>query len=112
MEGFQNKIEAEIAELTRQIEAKRDILESKKGIVEEKDIVRQVVGEKISSSVPAYTPKPASSLKDTGTSYLDAADEQTANIVNGLLEKVFSEGMESALKQADLNDPYIIDAFH
>lgn len=113
MEGYQNKIEAEIAELTKQIEAKRNILESQKGIIEEKDIVRQAVGERIASSLPSYTPKTASvTKKDESGSYLDSADENTANTVNSLLEKFFSGDIELAMKQAELSDPYIVDAFH
>lgn len=113
IEGFQNNIEAEIAELTKQIEEKRRSLESKKGIVQEKDVVRQVLGEKIGSSVPSFTPQSTSVARnDDSKSYLDSTDENTVNIVNALLERVFSEGMDSAMKQTELNDPYIIDAFH
>lgn len=112
MEQFKNTIEAEIAELTKQIEAKRSILESERGIVEEKDAVRQVVGEKISEAVPSFVPKAVSTKDDDNKSYLDSADEDTTNIINGLLEKVFSEGIATAIKYAEMNDPYIIDAFH
>lgn len=109
---MENKIEAEIAELTKQIESKRRVLESKKGFIEEKDLVRQAVGEKISAAVPTYTPRAASVTTTNAKSYLDSADEDTANMVNELLQKVFSEGMALAMKQVKLNDPYIIDMFH
>ncbi|HBM46131.1 MAG: hypothetical protein UT05_C0003G0096 [Parcubacteria group bacterium GW2011_GWF2_38_76] len=113
MEGYQNKIEAEIAELTKQIENKRHILESEKGFVEEKEIIRQAVGEKMSETSPSYVPSTSGTkTNDTVGSYLDSADENTTNVVNSLLEKVFSTSMESAMKDAMLNEPYVIDMFH
>lgn len=111
----QSKIELEIADLTKQIEAKRKILEASKGIIEEKEVVRQAVGEKISENSPQFTQKSASPAKKTGgnsVSYLDSADEETSDIVNGLLGIVFSSGIEIAIKEAEKQEPYIMDAFH
>jgi hypothetical protein len=112
MEHFKNTIEAEIAELTKQIEIKRRVLESEKGIIEEKDVVRQAVGEKISEEIVSFQPQKKTTKSDDGKSYLDSVDEDTAHIINGLLEKFFSEGPRVAIKYAEMNDPYIIDAFH
>lgn len=110
----QSVIESEIAELTKQIEAKRTVLEQTKGLIEEKEIVRQVVGEKISEASSVATPPPkVSSPKSSGKgSYLDSADEETTEIVNALLAIVFSKGIDVAIKEAQQQPPYILDAFH
>lgn len=109
----QGKIEAEIAELTKQIEAKRRVLESDNGIIEEKEFVRSAVAEKISEITPQFNVQKTSSIKnDNKISYLDNADEETSETVNGLLEIVFSKGIEDAIKEAEKQEPYIMDAFH
>lgn len=109
----QGKIEAEIAELTKQIEAKRRVLESDNGIIEEKEFVRSAVAEKISEIIPQFnTPRTSSVKNDNKISYLDSADEETSETVNGLLEIVFSKGIEDAIKEAEKQEPYIMDAFH
>lgn len=109
-------IEAEIAELSKQIEQKRNLLESQKGIIEEKELVRTAIGEKISSRPVASSPSPASvstsKFSVSATSYLDSVDESTEQEINRLLSIVFEKGMEEAIKEAEKGDAFIIDAFH
>jgi hypothetical protein len=119
-----NSIEAEIAELSQKIAEKRKELESSKGIVEEREVVKSAIGEKISNNVPqavsaalsatgantkasgAGTPPPA------GKSYLDYIDEESRAIVEDLVESVFVNGLEKTLKGLEMQEPYIIDVFH
>ena len=113
----QNKIEAEIAELAKQIDAKRRVLEDQKGMIEDKEIVRQAVGEKINQNIPQVSPAaagaPAKSAAKTGvTSYLDSVDEETEAEVNRLLQIVFSKGIDAAVSEAEKDDPFLMDAFH
>ena len=48
-------VEAEIAQLSREIEAKRHLLEASRGIVEEKELIRATVSEKFSPPAPLPT---------------------------------------------------------
>lgn len=111
----QNKIEQEIAELSKQIEQKRNLLESQKGIIEEKEVVREVLGEKIkqvSPVPPASSPAGTTAKPGVGTSYLDSVDPETEAEVNRLLGIVFSKGIEAAISEAERDDAYLMDAFH
>lgn len=109
---MENRIEQEIADLTKQIEAKRRILESEKGIIEEKEIVRDVVAEKISGSIPSFSSQKSQIKNDKSISYLDNVDSETEETVNGLISIAFSKGIEAAIKEAENYDAYIMDAFH
>ena len=131
-EFSKNNIEAEIAELSAKIAEKRRQLEAGNGIVEERsldpardrELVRSALGEKISSAVPQTAPAsttvtaPLSAPAATGTavpagkSYLDYLDEESRATVQALVDSVFAEGLEKTLKQLEMQEPFIIDAFH
>ncbi len=114
MEGDpQNKIESEIAELTKQIEEKRRILESNKGIIEEKEIVRQAIGEKIAESTSAPRSSSVKPITLSGTSsYLDSVDKETEEKVNSLLQIFTKKGLKAAIKELEGADFFVVDAFH
>lgn len=119
MEGpFQNKIEAEIAELASQIEAKRKLLESEKGLVEEKEVLKSAVGEKMSQGVPSFSARQNTSSASSGTqsssgsSYLDSVGSEVEAEVNSLLSVVFEKGIDEAIKRASSSSPLVLDAFH
>ena len=120
-------IEAEIAQLSRQIEEKRRILESRHGIIEGKELVRHVVAEKIgeamgqavtaaaASDPQAATPTPAtptSSTSPTTPTYLDTLDDDAVLKINGLIQALFENGIEKTIKTVVEEDPFILDAFH
>lgn len=120
-EGAQ--IEAEIAELSKAIEAKRALLEASKGIVpESKDVVREVVRERVYSGETAPPAPPVAAAQtddatdDSGSSdadsYLDSLDQESIAKVNHLVELVSSEGISKSIEAAKKEDPYILDAFH
>ena len=123
-----NNIEAEIAALSEKIVEKRRELEASRGVVEERELVKSVVGEKISavqkSAPPVFSIQPGSSSLqhpvDTGVkfpppagvSYLDYLDEESRVEVGRLVESVFVNGLEKTLKTLEWEEPFIIDAFH
>ncbi|OHB25088.1 MAG: hypothetical protein A2542_00120 [Parcubacteria group bacterium RIFOXYD2_FULL_52_8] len=122
-------VEAEIAQLAKQIEAKRRLLESEHGIVDEKDAVRHVVAEKFGEAVgqlsgaaaaaaaagspvsPAPT-GPTVSTSKTATTYLDTLDDDTVAKINALIASVFEHGLEKTIKTVVEEDPFVLDAFH
>jgi hypothetical protein len=125
----QNIIEAEIAQLSKEIEDKRRQLESQRGITGEstgdKELVRAVMAEKIfpaqPSSAPAATqttaaqaivPPPPPPKPAAGVSYLDSLDANAVETVNMLINKAFSGGLTKAISKAQEETPYILDAFH
>lgn len=119
-----SNIEAEIAELSEKIAAKRKQLEASSGIVEERELVKSVLGEKISNTVPQTSPvvsdlgatatKSTSTAKvvPAGKSYLDYLDEESRAEVEQMVGLVFSDGLEKTLKILEMKEPFIIDAFH
>ena len=123
-----NNIEAEIAELSQKIAEKRKQLEQGAGIVEERsldpargrELVKAVMGEKISNAIPQAAPMVASTaaksassaVAPAGKSYLDSLDDESRAEVEQLVEQVFTEGLEKTLKMLEFQEPFIIDAFH
>jgi hypothetical protein len=119
-----NSIEAEIAELSQKIAEKRRELEAGKGVVEEREVVKSAIGEKISNAVPqavsaalnttSTTIKPTTSGASVpaGKSYLDYLDEESRTTIEQLVESVFVNGLEKTLQGLEMQEPYIIDVFH
>jgi len=118
-----NVLELEIAELQKRIDEKKNVLERQGGIVEEKELVAGAVKEMflagqsapVSTQPVATTPATAHTTPQTidgQGSYLDHLDEQTAQIVTELIQKVPTEGIAKMVKEAELAGPYVIDAFH
>ena len=121
-----NNLEQEIADLQKMIEAKRDQLEKDGGIVEEKDLVRQSVKEmflntstpKAGQTIPSQnssaitsTPAISQTVPATG-SYLDYLDDQTAEVINGLVSQIGTKGITAVINEASAQEPFVIDAFH
>jgi hypothetical protein len=124
----QSAVEAEIRQLSQEIDAKRKLLESQKGVYEEsgsgdKELVRTALAEKIfppsaGSGQVATTTEPQAQQTapakkaDSGASYLDSLDEDTVASVNLLVGAVFTGGLKNAISKAQVQTPYILDAFH
>ncbi len=107
-------IEQEIAELSAAIEAKRAELQRENGMVpENKEILHQVVGEKIfgapSTAAPVATSTPA---KPTATSYLDDLDPDTTNKINDLIDLLPKQGLHKTIAAAKNYPAHVLDAFH
>ncbi|MBI3632109.1 MAG: hypothetical protein HY225_01540 [Candidatus Vogelbacteria bacterium] len=123
-----SNIEAEIAELSQKIAEKRKILESGAHIVEERDLVKAAVAEKLSNVVPQAQATQSTKAtvttnntqqitpivvkNDSGKSYLDFLDPESRQKVERLVEDVFTKGMEKTFKELEFEEPFVIDAFH
>ena len=110
-------IEQQIADLEQQIKDKRSSLEKLPSAVEnlpsDKEILHEVVGEKIQGNIPQYSPHaPTSSTLNQATddipSYLypDLKDK-----VQELVNIAFTKSINEAIKIASSN-PALLDAFH
>ncbi len=120
-----NGLEAEIAELSRQIEVKRQQLESERGIVSDREVVQEALADNfnvneavttteqvgLDMSVTKPTPQVAQAPV-VGQSYLDTLDDQSVTIINNLISLVPVEGIKKTIKQALAHPPFILDAFH
>lgn len=102
-------IEAEIAELSREIETKRRALEAATGIVDENRLVREAITERVYEQPPVNT-SPASI--PPATSYLDALEPAAVTKVNDLIAMIPTKGFKQAIAAARREDPHILDAFH
>ncbi|MBI2062431.1 MAG: hypothetical protein HYT64_01955 [Candidatus Yanofskybacteria bacterium] len=106
-------IEQEIAQLEKQLQEKKANLgqqPEQKELPADKEILRQVVGEKLQQHVPAYVPKPASPQTDDHVSYLT---DELKNKIQELVNHVFQNSLEQGIKEAvNSKNPALIDAFH
>ena len=113
-------LEAEIADLTKQIDAKRNQLQEERGIVpESKEVVKEVLSEHIyAGGQPSATATDDDAVSATTTtdddddSYLDSMPPEAVEKVNGLIEMIGTEGIKKTIELAKEGDPYVLDAFH
>ncbi len=106
-------IEQEIAQLEKQLQEKRANLEQQpeqKESLPDKEILRQVVGEKIQQHMPQYVPKPTPPQDDNNVSYLAT---ELKDKIQELVNHVFQGSLEQGIKEAvNSKNPALIDAFH
>lgn len=114
-----SSIEQEITRLEQELANKRQELQSQgiapEAMPSEREIVREVVGERIQQAAPQYQPVSPQPPVDT-----PAARAQQENIpdelrasVQQLVNITFEKGIEEAVKEALKSDnAAIIDAFH
>jgi len=122
-------LEAEIMELQKRIEEKRNLLEDKTGIIiEERDLAKMVIAEMASSAIQASTVVSDDTVQDAGAlpkattpqkinikhnvSYLDSLDEDSIALVNGYLDKIPQDGFVKTIQTVASENPFILDAFH
>lgn len=118
-------LEAEIVELQKRIEEKRNQLEQAGNIVEERDLVRNVITEsftnafkanandddEIKTPVKDFKAKPVNH-SGSSISYLDTLDQNSVETVNSYLQAIPTDGIIKTIGRVRLESPYIIDAFH
>ena len=116
-------IEQEIAQLEKQLQEKRlrqlaDLgQQSEHGeSLPDKEILRQVVGEKIQqhmsgqAGAPVYIPKPAPQAQtDDVGSVLPELKDKIQELVNHVFKNSLDQGIKEAVKS---DNPALIDAFH
>ena len=106
-------IEAEIAALSAQIEAKRAQLEQERGsAVESHEVLHHVVGEKVYGEPRPIVPLHATHTSTSTTSYLDGLDPADIEKINILIDMIPKQGIKKTIEQAKNEPAYILDAFH
>ncbi|MEK7135978.1 MAG: hypothetical protein AAB821_00080 [Patescibacteria group bacterium] len=104
-------IEAEIAELSRQIESKRLELEQKNNIVtDDKALVRDIITS--ANSATTTSAKIVSDSNNNSDSYLDSLPVGVEKQVGQLVEKVFDRGLTKTIAEAKKLPALDLDAFH
>ena len=112
-------IEQEIAQLEKQLQEKKANLGQQTEQSEslpDKEILREVIGEKIQQSISTQTdastnistPVPQTQTDDTAS-----VPEDLKNKIQELVNHVFQNSLDQGIKEAiKLNNPALIDAFH
>lgn len=105
-EKISPQFEQEVAQISMEIEERRNKLEKEASIESHDHVAKEVIAEAIqraAASAPAtHTP----------TSYLDSASSEDAHQVNQLIDLIHEKGLTEAVKEARSRSPYILDAFH
>jgi len=111
-----SSIQQEIAKLEQQLAEKRagieqESAETDKEVPQDKEILRQVVGERIQQQAPQYQPAPIKPQRDDATqSY---ADPDLKDKVQELVNLSFNKSLEEGIKEATKSNNFaLIDAFH
>lgn len=119
-----NNLELEIAQLQRKIEEKKNQLEQQGGIVEEKELVGSALREIFTgvsapsgASLPmtssaVATAKAGTATNDKDISYLDNIDNQTAETISLIIQKLPETGIAKAVSEAELGGPFLVDVLH
>lgn len=112
-------IEHDIAELEKQLEAKKAVLERDKtetsmegGGPSEKEILHKVVGQRIQQQIPSYSPTtqvPVSTAPEPPSYLSQELKDKVKEIINLVFSKNLDEGIAEAKR---LGNPALIDAFH
>ena len=106
-------IEQEIAQLEQQLQEKKANLEQQpeqKELPPDKEILREVIGEKIQQNAPTHIIKSAPSVPtdDAGSVPAELKDK-----IQELVNHVFQVSLEQGIKEAvKSNNPALIDAFY
>ena len=112
-------IEQQIAQLEQQIQEKKAALgqdqrSDQESIPSDKEVLHQVIGERIRQQVPTYYPQQRTQ-KPTNTDPNDPSylTEELKDKVQELVNLVFTKSLEEGIKEATgSNNPALIDAFH
>ena len=106
-------IEQEIAQLEKQLQEKKAGLgqqSEQKESAPDKEMLRQVVGEKVQQHAPAYIPKPAPQAQTDDTDFIPP---ELKDKIQELINHVFQVSLEQGIKEAvNSKNPALIDAFH
>ena len=118
-------MEAEIAELSRQIEEKKRVLEGQSGIVrEDKELVSETVAEHFYVATPKPTTAQAGSTATDDQSapapvpqpvsddYLATLPPEQVEILNAYISMVPKDGIKATVNKLMMENPFMLDAFH
>jgi len=109
-----NIVEQDIERLSKEIAEKRELPEHKQ--LPEKELVRQALEPMIKQPVSQPSQPQPSSTAPTGEknlpNYLKDSPKEIKVQVEKLVDKVFSQGIEKTIKEANQSSAFILDAFH
>lgn len=106
-------LEAEIAQLSAQINEKKAALERERGsAVEIGDAIHHVVSEKYTGVVTPASPATPTATQSNATSYLDSLDPADAEKINAYIDLIPSQGLQKTINQVKDESAYLLDAFH
>lgn len=120
MPETQSTIEHDIAELEQRLQEKKSLLEQQAGqkgepVPHEKEILKEVVGEKIQKHIPQYQPPLPTAQAPTvkavePPSYLS---QELKDKIQALVQLVFDKNLEEGIKEAAKpHNAALLDAFH
>jgi hypothetical protein len=112
----------EIKNLAKEIEAKEQVLKQEGEPIEEKEIVKEVLKEKIENYLETK-PETPSAIKPEQPSYSKKEPLPTAPLIDEklaetgeikeLIDLALEKGLKTAIKQAEKSsNPYLIDQLH
>ncbi len=112
-------IEQQIADLERQIQEKKSVLEqspaSGEALPSDKEILHEVIGERIQEHAPEFVPKIRSNSSSSAPTVSDDTpsyyDPNLKDKVQNLVNIAFTKNIEEAIKFASGNSA-LLDAFH
>lgn len=123
--AFNQDLESEIAELSRQIENKKRALEVEKGIVrEEKEILAETVVEhfypnqdlNISASNTTdenlAVATTVTKLNPVNKDYLDTLPAEVVESINTYVSMIPKDGIRKTINKVQSEQPFMVDAFH
>ncbi|MCX6713415.1 MAG: hypothetical protein NTY66_04390 [Candidatus Vogelbacteria bacterium] len=123
-ENLNGGLEAEIAELSRQIEEKKRALEGTSGIVhEDKELVSEAVAEHFYSQAPVSGGTPVAVSDDStvpvvkkpvpvADDYLSTLPPETVEQLNGYISMIPASGIRPTIAKVQTESPFLLDAFH
>jgi len=112
-------LEQEIAQLQQQIEEKKRTLAqgSPEATPSDKEILHEVIGEKIQENAPEYQSKPSQTIQSSSAATDDHHQSylkpEFREIIQRLVNTVFGTSLDTGIKEASATkNMALIDAFH
>ncbi len=100
-------VPAELLELSKAIELRRNSIETEHGVSEEKELVHRVLTEEIFDPAPSHT-----SNTSLAVHYLDTLDDDLLAELNAYIARIPELGVKKTVALVRNERPFLIDAFH
>ena len=111
IKNFQESLEKDLARLTAEIKEQRERMAVDD--LPERDLVKQSIRSFAAAQTPARPPVTEDTVSNPALpSYLQVSDPKVKLEVEKLVDLVFRENLEKAVREAKKQSPFIEDAFH
>lgn len=104
-------IEAEILDLSKKIEAKREQLRVEHGETGSKQVIHATLADELRQSIGHESGSVTVSTAKM-PEYLETLDEATAQKLQNYVDETFSHGIRATFKKLKNEEPFVIDAYH